>query len=76
MAMELGKVIFIVIFTNIYMIAAIVFVCNNYTIIFRYMIQDERLGACVTSYKNHCNASDYVKCVAKAFKTIHEILSH
>ncbi|XP_076178681.1 carnitine palmitoyltransferase 2 [Ptiloglossa arizonensis] len=39
-----------------------------------YMIQDKRLGSIVTSYNNHCNSSEYVKCLEEAFKNIHQIL--
>lgn len=38
------------------------------------MIQDKRLGSIVTSYNNHCNSSEYVKCLEEAFKNIHQIL--
>lgn len=41
-----------------------------------YMIQDERLGAIVTSYAHHCSANKYVNCLEKAFKSIHYILAH
>ncbi|XP_033311462.1 carnitine O-palmitoyltransferase 2, mitochondrial [Bombus bifarius] len=40
-----------------------------------YMIQDERLGAIVTSYKRNNNANEYVKCLEKAFKNIHSIMT-
>lgn len=39
------------------------------------MIQDERLGAIVTSYKRNNNANEYVKCLEKAFKNIHSIMT-
>lgn len=41
---------------------------------FRYMIQDKKLGTIVTSYKSNSNASEYVKCLEKAFKNIHSIM--
>ncbi|XP_076636406.1 carnitine palmitoyltransferase 2 [Colletes latitarsis] len=41
-----------------------------------YMIQDKRLGSVVTSYNNHCNSSEYVKCLEEAFKNIHRVLAH
>ncbi|KZC11017.1 Carnitine O-palmitoyltransferase 2, mitochondrial [Dufourea novaeangliae] len=39
-----------------------------------YMIQDQKLGAIVTSYSKYCNSSEYVKCLEQAFKDIHQIL--
>lgn len=39
-----------------------------------YMIQDKKLGTIVTSYKSNSNASEYVKCLEKAFKNIHSIM--
>nr|XP_034173162.1 carnitine O-palmitoyltransferase 2, mitochondrial [Osmia lignaria] len=39
-----------------------------------YMIQDERLGAVVTSYKSNCNATEYVSCLNEAFKSIHQVI--
>ncbi|KOC68074.1 Carnitine O-palmitoyltransferase 2, mitochondrial, partial [Habropoda laboriosa] len=41
-----------------------------------YMIQDERLGAIVTSYKSNCNANEYVKCLEKAFENIHQVMAY
>ncbi|CAK9831212.1 Carnitine O-palmitoyltransferase 2, mitochondrial [Anthophora retusa] len=41
-----------------------------------YMIQDERLGAIVTSYKNNCDATEYVKCLEKAFENIHQVMTY
>ncbi|CAL7946660.1 unnamed protein product [Xylocopa violacea] len=41
-----------------------------------YMIQNERLGAIVTSYKSNCNATEYVKCLEEAFKNIHRIIAY
>ncbi|XP_076750877.1 carnitine palmitoyltransferase 2 isoform X2 [Xylocopa sonorina] len=41
-----------------------------------YMIQDERLGAIVTSYKSNRNANEYVKCLEEAFKNIHRIIAY
>nr|XP_003707949.1 PREDICTED: carnitine O-palmitoyltransferase 2, mitochondrial [Megachile rotundata] len=41
-----------------------------------YMIQDERLGAVVTCYKNNCNVNEYVNCLKQAFESIHQIMVH
>lgn len=47
---------------------------NGYGI--AYMIQDERLGAIITSYKTNCNVSEYVKCLEKAFTNIHSVMTY
>ncbi|KAH0947481.1 hypothetical protein HN011_000231 [Eciton burchellii] len=39
-----------------------------------YMIQDQRLGATVTSYEGSRNASEYVQSLANAFKDIRDVL--
>ncbi|XP_076246066.1 carnitine palmitoyltransferase 2 isoform X2 [Calliopsis andreniformis] len=41
-----------------------------------YMIQDNRLGAVVTSYVQHCSANEYIKCLEQAFKAIHQVLAN
>jgi hypothetical protein len=38
------------------------------------MIQDQRLGATVTSYEGSRNASEYVQSLANAFKNIRDVL--
>lgn len=40
------------------------------------MIQDERLGAIITSYKTNCNVSEYVKCLEEAFTNIHSVMTY
>lgn len=42
--------------------------------LFRYMIQDDRLGVVVTSYQGKRNASKYVQALLHAFKSIHDVL--
>lgn len=39
-----------------------------------YMIQDERLGAVITSYKNQYTANDFAKSLRSAVITIHKIM--
>lgn len=39
-----------------------------------YNIQDDRLGAIVTNYKEHRNGSDFIECLRDAFSTIEKIL--
>lgn len=39
-----------------------------------YMIQDNRLGAVVTSYNNHRDATEYVTHLQSAFEDLHRIL--
>lgn len=43
---------------------------------FRYMIQDERLGAIVTSYISNRNTDEYIKCLEEAFENIHCAMSY
>ncbi|XP_076658046.1 carnitine palmitoyltransferase 2 [Halictus rubicundus] len=40
-----------------------------------YMIQDQRLGAVVTSYNKYCDSNEYVNCLEQAFTNIHQILT-
>ncbi|XP_012277606.1 carnitine O-palmitoyltransferase 2, mitochondrial [Orussus abietinus] len=40
-----------------------------------YMIQDQKLGAMVTSYKGQRNGSDYISCLHSAFNDIHRVLA-
>ncbi|KAH0541037.1 carnitine O-palmitoyltransferase 2, mitochondrial isoform X1 [Cotesia glomerata] len=39
-----------------------------------YMIQDHKLGSVVTSYRDHRDASEYIKYLKSAFEDIHRIL--
>lgn len=48
----------------------------KFTLRFRYMIQNERLGAIVTSYKSNCSASEYVDCMGEAFKNIQRVIAY
>lgn len=78
MDMELGEfsLLFLQIyhlqFDNIYSFEYFIYI--TITLMFRYMIQDKKLGTIVTSYKSNSNASEYVKCLEKAFKDIHSIM--